>query len=388
MKSTQQASPLRQGDSNVSSSTAPSGDIEIAMLAWFPSNGSIRPPLSSLEPFSETDLRNISDILRCSGREQWSRIPRIYSILRLIDQLPAIDLFLAQGITDVWFPFDRNTTPSSLDPSTTYEFLQAQSLVLSKALDLERETGRHRHFSTPTDIPFIKVAELGKGGYGYVDKVVSTVSHKEYARKLIPRGRTFKKDKQVLKDFERELGHLKKLTHLHIVKFVGSYTDPRFVSIIMSPVADCNLKEFLEIEIIGSEERVSERRSFLRTFFGCLTSALCYLHEHRVRHKDIKPQNVLVKGHGVLLTDFGISFDWTEAGKSTTSGDTVRTPRYCAPEVANCLPRNSSSGKPIHFMLLPLINDYIYRHVVPWLCLSRDLYRFERRIYTKALYPS
>ncbi|OCK90737.1 kinase-like protein [Cenococcum geophilum 1.58] len=313
------------------------------MFAWFPGNGSNPTQRSLSEQLSETHLRGISDVLRFNGREQWSRIPRIYSILRLIDQLPTIDIFLAQGITDYWFPFEHKTLPSSLSPSAMDLFLRTQHLVLTKSLDLERETGQHKHFSHSDDVPFIKVAELGQGGYGYVDKVVSTVSYKEYARKLIPRTRTFKKDRKVLKEFEHELAHLKKLKHGHIVQFIGSYTDPRFVSIIMSPVADCNLKEYLEVESIGSVERVSERRSFLRTFFGCLTSALCYLHENCVRHKDIKPQNVLVKTNAVFLTDFGISFDWTEVGKSTTSGDTIRTLRYCAPEVAKFLPRNSSS---------------------------------------------
>jgi serine/threonine protein kinase len=155
---------------------------------------------------------------------------------------------------------------------------------------------------------------------------------------LIPRGRTFKKDQTVLRDFERELANLKRLSHPHIIELVGSYTDPRFVGIIMSPVADCNLREFLDVSPLSMENL-----SLLRTFFGCLTAALCYLHENRIRHKDIKPQNVLVKGHQVFLTDFGISLDWTELGHSTTSGPTIRSPRYCAPEVADDSPRNSSS---------------------------------------------
>jgi serine/threonine protein kinase len=52
----------------------------------------------------------------------------------------------------------------------------------------------------------MKVEELGKGAYGYVDRVVSTVSHKEYAQKLVPRGRIFKPNHKILRDFERELG--------------------------------------------------------------------------------------------------------------------------------------------------------------------------------------
>jgi serine/threonine protein kinase len=59
----------------------------------------------------------------------------------------------------------------------------------------------------------------------------------------------------------------------------------RYVGIVMSPVADWNLADFLDREHISSDDR-----SFLRTFYGCLAVALRYLHENRIRHKDIKPQ--------------------------------------------------------------------------------------------------
>ncbi|KAF2686666.1 kinase-like protein [Lentithecium fluviatile CBS 122367] len=291
-------------------------DSDQAMLAWFPPV--LATPITERRPFSETDLRGISEVLHRTGRVSWSCVPRLYATLRIIGQLPAIDDFLNQGLTDVWFPLSHKTLPASLkSQAARCDFLDAQKLVLTKALDLEKEDGKHRHFSNPDDIPLRKVAELGKGGFGYVDKVLST---------------------EVLKDFERELATLKKLSHIHIVEFVGSYTDPRYVGIIMSPVADCNLQEFLAAPSISNEHR-----SFLRTFFGCLTAALKYLHENRIRHKDIKPQNVLVKSHQVLLTDFGISRDWTELGRSTTTGPTFKTPRYFAPEVAASEPRNSSA---------------------------------------------
>lgn len=308
------------------------------MLAWFPV--SKEETSNPRKHFSESELRGISDILRRTGKESWSRIPRIYSVLRTINQLQTIEVFLSQGISDVWFPFTHKTLPEGLkSPSMRYEFLEAQRLVLCKALDLERETGKHMNFSQTSELPFIKVGDLGKGGYSYVDRVISTISHKEYARKLIPRGRTFKKDYEVLKSFEKELGNLKKLSHPHIVELIGSYTDPRFVG-IMSPVADCDLKMFLD----SGPSEITGQLSFLRTFFGCLTAALCYLHENCIRHKDIKPANILVKGHHVYLADFGISLDWTDFGNSTTTGPaTAVTHQYCAPEVADYFPRNSSS---------------------------------------------
>jgi ankyrin repeat protein len=213
-----------------------------------------------------------------------------------------------------------------------------QGRVLTEGLDLEKESGQHQHFSRREDVPFVKVAEIAKGAFGYVDRVISTLSYREYARKQIPRGRTFKKNKVVLGDFERELATLKKLSHLHIVRLVGSYTDPKYVGILMLPIADCNLKEFLHQSVFSQESR-----SILRTFFGCLASAVCYLHENRIRHKDVKPENILVKDNIVYLADFGISLDWSKREHDSTSSFTLKTVRYCAPEVANCLRRNSSS---------------------------------------------
>lgn len=299
----------------------------------------LKPAEGTRKALTELDVRQISDGLSRMGKDSWSRVPRLYTVLRMVNQVQVIDSFVAQGVSDIWFPFSLKTIPETLrSPSSRFEFLEAQNLVLTKAFDLEREDGKHRHFWKAEDVPMRKIEELGKGGFGYVDRVVSTITHKEYARKLIPRGRTFKKNVEVLKDYERELGHLKKLSHIHIVELVGSYTDPKFVGIIMSPVADYNLKDFLAQSVLPSGAR-----SFLRTFFGCLAAALGYLHDSQIRHKDIKPQNVLVKGHQIFLTDFGISLDWSELGQSTTTGVTIKTPRYCAPEVAEHMPRNSFS---------------------------------------------
>jgi hypothetical protein len=191
--------------------------VDKALGAWFP------PSQPARAAFSEEDIRQISEVLRRYGRQSWSRIPRIYITLRLTDQLSAIDIFLDGSITDVSFPFSQRTLPEALkSPQIRSLFLEKQGSILSKALDLEREDGRHRHLASSDDTPFEKIAELGKGAHGYVDHVRSNTSYKEYARKLIPRGRTFRKDKAVLRDFERELATLKKLSHTHIVELIGS----------------------------------------------------------------------------------------------------------------------------------------------------------------------
>ena len=58
------------------------------------------------------------------------------------------------------------------------------------------------------------------------------------------------------------------------------------------------------------------------------------MHDNQIRHKDIKPPNILIEGDEVYITDFGVSIDWSEYGCSTTEGPAEMTQRYSAPEVA------------------------------------------------------
>lgn len=297
---------------------------EVLLRRWFPADDT-----SAEKPLLEADICSIADVLRRSSREGWSRISRKYSVLRKIEQLDAIDAFTSRGITDVSFPFTRTTLPKALrDHSARLKFLELQHLVYNtEALNLERGI-HHGHFGKSSEIPLKKIRELGKGGFRYVDHVVSTLSNREYARKLIPRGRTFRKDKAVIQAFVKELSSLGRLSHHHLVSLVASYTDKRFVALIMSPVADCNLETLLAQSNGGHPAR-----PFLRSFFGCLTTALGYLHDNRIRHMDTKPSNILIKHDQVYLTNFGTVLDWSELSSSTTATALPTTPRYCAPEV-------------------------------------------------------
>jgi serine/threonine protein kinase len=106
----------------------------------------------------------------------------------------------------------------------------------------------------------------------------------------------------------------------------------------MLPVAECNLQEYYDL-VPSSPDKLS----LLRSFLGCLSSALQYIHSIKVRHRDIKPHNILVKSDRVYLTDFGIALDWQHLTRSTTTADSGKTWIYAAPEVARYEKRNTAA---------------------------------------------
>ncbi|KAI9766121.1 MAG: hypothetical protein M1839_005028 [Geoglossum umbratile] len=289
--------------------------------------------------YTDTDLQQISSLLQIADRRSWSRVPRTYTVLRMIGQLYLLDSLIDQGITDIGFPFTAASLPAALSPAARGEFLDCQSAVLTKSLDFEKgERRRHFHFGRGEPIPYEVRAKLGSGGYGEVEKVVSLISHCEFARKKFRRGRSSEKSQKEIKSFLSELQILRRIKHIHCVEMIGSYTDPTYFALIMSPVANCNMATYMSHSANSTDEK-----SVLRTFFGCLANGLQYLHDAKIRHRDIKPENILVKGEMVYLTDFGISLDWEDLSGSTTTADSAKSILYCAPEVANYQPRNSSS---------------------------------------------
>jgi hypothetical protein len=288
------------------------------------------------DAYTDLEIQEIAEILTHQN-PRWSRVPRTYVVLRNIGHLDLLDHCIDVGFSDYWFPVTERTLPELLRPSVRAAFVEAQNLVLTESVGLEKG-GKHCNFKKGEMLPFEMKGVLGSGGYGQVDRVLSLISFREYARKRVPRSAFRGRKKEDFKQFIAEIEILKRLQHRHVVEFVGSYTDSKYIGLIMSPIADHDLSAYL-----AQASSTSINRPELRTFFGCLATALEYLHSNNVRHKDIKPGNVLVSNGKVLLADFGLSFDFTDAPSTTMSMVNGMTPRYCAPEVAAHEARNTMS---------------------------------------------
>ncbi len=85
-----------------------------------------------------------------------------------------------------------------------------------------------------------------------------------------------------------------------------------------------------------STEPVGEHPEFFRAVARLgvqAAEALDYAHQLGVVHRDVKPANLLVDGHGVWVTDFGLALCQNNAALTLT-GDLVGTLRYMSPEQA------------------------------------------------------
>ncbi|KAH0558969.1 hypothetical protein GP486_004413 [Trichoglossum hirsutum] len=202
-------------------------------------------------------------------------------------------------------------------------------------------------------VPFRHLGELGRGNVAIVDRVERTApcpplsdhpgQGREYARKVLKVSRF-----QRLDEIYDEISVVKRLRHHHVVAVRLTYEESRRAEwekktfgIIMEPVADCNLEEFFEMLNARSPAVGQGESVHMEKWFGCLASGLAFIHSQRIRHKDIRPANILVSNGRILFSNFGISNSLSDlaADTMTTGYPRRRTDMYCAPEVSNGEPR-------------------------------------------------
>ena len=138
---------------------------------------------------------------------------------------------------------------------------------------------------------------LGRGAYG----IVLRVGHRNkyaslYARKEIPKRDV---DYQALRN---EVKLIQQASHRHVVKIIDYYEDSENFFIVMEPVANANLHQYLKqttshrTQLPPDWRAFGKRRLQLFYFIRCLATALKEIHRRGIRHRDIKPENILVQG--------------------------------------------------------------------------------------------
>jgi len=205
--------------------------------------------------------------------------------------------------------------------------------------------GDHLDIPNRTYLPYTHIQPLGIGGSAFVEKVQDKTNGQVFALKHFrryhgPNINAFKRG------FRNEVDILRRLSpHLHIISAFATWACGRELGIVLSPVADsgdlaCYLQTILDL----GNPPTTEQCTVLNQAFGCLASGLEFIHKQTIRHKDIKPQNILIHQGCVIYTDFGVAVDASQLDNTTTVGTAQTfTFRYCAPEVAQSDKRNRKS---------------------------------------------
>lgn len=170
---------------------------------------------------------------------------------------------------------------------------------------------------------YLLISNIGQGGMADVYKAIDTILNREVAAKVL-RGE-LSHDPMTLLRFQREASAASKLSHPNVVDVydVGESDGRHYI--VMEYVRGRTLKQLIaQRGALNLDEAIDIMMQ--------LTSAISLAHEKHIIHRDIKPQNILVKDDGtVKITDFGIAIAH-DSIQLTQNHTVMGSAHYLAPE--------------------------------------------------------
>ena len=172
------------------------------------------------------------------------------------------------------------------------------------------------------------IKQLGRGGMATVYLALQESVDREVALKIM--SPALMVDPNFGERFLREARIAAKLHHRHVVGVhdVGKYGDIHYIA--------------MEYVSGGSAHRDDGKPvdpTFVLRVVREIATALAYAHSKGFVHRDVKPDNILMREDGSsALTDFGIARANDSATRMTRTGAVIGTPHYMSPEQARGRP--------------------------------------------------
>eukprot|EP00918_Siedleckia_nematoides_P030670 GHVU01066424.1.p1 GENE.GHVU01066424.1~~GHVU01066424.1.p1 ORF type:complete len:292 (+),score=28.67 GHVU01066424.1:153-1028(+) len=166
-----------------------------------------------------------------------------------------------------------------------------------------------------------KLEKIGEGTYGVVHKAQDRNGDIVALKRI----RLEAEDEGIPSTAIREISLLKELQHPNIVRLCDVIHQERRLTLVFEYL-DQDLKKLLDACDGGLDQPTA------RSFLFQLLRGVGYCHKHRVLHRDLKPQNLLINREGSLkLADFGLARAFGIPVRSYTHE--VVTLWYRAPDV-------------------------------------------------------
>ncbi|XP_061472232.1 cyclin-dependent kinase 3 isoform X2 [Rhineura floridana] len=163
---------------------------------------------------------------------------------------------------------------------------------------LDEQQVRRQRMQTFQDV-FQKVEKIGEGTYGVVYKARNKQTGLLVALKKI---RLDSETEGVPSTAIREISLLKELKHPNIVRLLDVIHSQKKLYLVFEYL-DQDLKKYMDSSRTGELPL-----SLVKSYLHQLLQGVSFCHSHRVIHRDLKPQNLLINEMGAIkLADFGLA---------------------------------------------------------------------------------
>jgi serine/threonine-protein kinase len=169
------------------------------------------------------------------------------------------------------------------------------------------------------------LCEVGQGGMAIVYRAIDETLKRDVAIKVLHQHLASEPESKAR--LEREAQSVAKLHHENILE-IFDYSGPDSPSsyIVTEFIDGQTLKDFLAARPIAYPEVAA-------LIALEISGALAHAHAAGIIHRDVKPENVMIRKDGVLkLMDFGIA-QVVDLQRMTVTGQLLGSPAYMAPEL-------------------------------------------------------
>ncbi len=173
---------------------------------------------------------------------------------------------------------------------------------------------------------FLLIRQLGKGGMGNVYSAIDLRSTAHVAVKVMRH-----LDSWSIYRFVEEFSWLSQLNHPHLVKLYDAYSEGDIRYFSMEQVDGLTIRQWFQTLDPGEN-----RWALLRQVLAEAASAIRFLHDCEVIHRDVKPSNLMITpGRRAMLLDLGLAMRAGKAKDAVHAVDgskIVGTIQYLSPE--------------------------------------------------------